>query len=118
MDLAYPNVIPQRPSFWIRLNQVDYPLMLINDVSPTHIDVSVPVRLSRNTTTNLVFQDEDIVLKLKIKVISCAKDPQADTWQLRLGFYNEYHEQNTLCFMALRKYLNRFDAQSYKDSSH
>lgn len=97
------------PIFWLRLNHVDYPLLLVNDVSPTHIDITVPIRLNRNTTTKLIYRDENSLLNTRIKVVSCVKDETHNAWRMRLAFYQEYTEQNTLCFLALRKYLSGFD---------
>ena len=115
MDLAHSPIAPQRPSFWIRLNQLEYPLTMIEDASPTHLDVLVPVRLNPQTTTNLIFREDHFLLKLKLKVITCVHDTKLKAWRIRFGFYTEYTEQNTLCFLALRKYLNRFDGQTLCD---
>lgn len=118
IDLSDTDFDSSRVQFFLTLHRNDYEIKHINNVSFQSMDILLPVKLNPKTTVKLSFYSGDLNFFIKGMVQTCLlefkqHDQPHDShlYRVKILFYPENGELNQIFFMAVRKYLDKFDAQ-------
>lgn len=117
-DLSVTDFDSDRVHFFLKLHRNDYEIKQVSNVSFQSMDILLPVKLNAKTTVKLGFYSNDLNFFIKGMVQACLlefkkQDASHDQplYRVKIIFYPENGELNQIFFMAVRKFLDKFDAQ-------
>lgn len=104
--------------FLLKLHRNDYEIKHVSNVNFQGMDILLPVKLNDKTTVKLSYHSDEMNFSIKARVAACLLDfcqyeqsRNQSLYQVKIVFSPENGELNPLFFMAVRKYLDKFDGQ-------
>ena len=105
----------QYNDFFLHCGDQTFEISKIRDVSISGVGVETVQACEKGDTVVLKFDSDDLKLNIRGSVMWC-KPLERDGYALGIEFDVQNREDNTLFFMAMRKYLDDFDSLPYNEA--
>ncbi|MFQ5470261.1 MAG: PilZ domain-containing protein [Gammaproteobacteria bacterium] len=104
-------------TFTLEVLDEEYEITEILDISLSGIGIEMPIYLDPGRPVKLFYEEDDLEIEVTGTVTWCSEDVST-TGGYRLGilFDYSYRDQNSMLFMAVRKFLDDFDGGDVSES--
>ena len=109
------SIDSQQNEFFLHCGDQSFEIRKIRDVSISGVGLETVQNCEKGDTVVLKYDSDDLKLNIRGTVMWC-KPLDHDGYALGIEFDVQNREDNTLFFMAMRKYLDEFDSLPYNEA--